>query len=51
MSPGRPFPLIASGSAFLFTLYNGLMQVKFALKSLWPDRVCPVTFHREHCED
>jgi len=29
LSKGRPFPLIASGSAFLFTLYNGLMQSHF----------------------
>ena len=31
VSRGRPLPLLASGSAFLFTFYNGVLQSHFLL--------------------
>ena len=40
-SRGRPLPLLASGSAFLFTFYNGVLQSHFLLSVARLDHLQP----------
>ena len=41
VSRGRPLPLLASGSAFLFTFYNGVLQSHFLLSLARLDSLQP----------